>query len=198
MISALTLSLCLAVFLSVRLWPTWQQRHQGCDAWYFLLCGEIFRRERKVPVVIPGYYMLELDEQWYPPLFMVFCGVLPQRWLERGHWAVTHITDAVLVACAAFVMSPRYGLLSAAALTLAYGPAGAIVMEFRGLTSRALAVAELVAFMMLTYWYVDTGSLLALAAASVAMVVVLYTHKLSTQLVWFLLPLLALSGQTWA
>jgi hypothetical protein len=75
--------LCLAVVsLGIRFRPFLQNPGLGVDTWYWFLCAEDVRKRRKLPPVLP-YFMLEIEEQWYPPLYAGLLGLLPVRLLER-------------------------------------------------------------------------------------------------------------------
>lgn len=183
----------LAVFFVLRLAPVWHERNQGCDAYYFLLCAEEFRKRLRLPIVLPGYYRLEAQEQYYPPGFSVFCALFPPRWLDRYHWLLNHILDAILFSVLVVWIGAHYGLALAWIAGLIYA-GGPLVMEYRGLTSRPLGVLLFTTFLVATRFSVG-GSIAGFAVALLAGVLLLYTHKLSVQLLWFMVPVIAIAEQ---
>lgn len=187
----LSLPLTLLGFFVLRLGPIWRTRHQGCDAYFFLLCAESFRNERRLPIRLPNLYLLEPEEQWYPPMFSVLCSLMPKRWLERNYWLLNHLFDAIPLLLLFTWTNFRYDLGLGILAALAYAAAGPLVAEYRGLNSRAMAVLLFVAYMFANYYAVQ-GSWVAFIFTVIFGVSLLYTHKLSVQLLWFLVLFLAL------
>ena len=70
----------LAFYLRIK--PRLLQKDFGIDSWYFLLYAEEFRKTRRIPVKLP-YFMLDLEEQWYPPGLAIFLSFFPQSFLEK-------------------------------------------------------------------------------------------------------------------
>lgn len=192
MIGAVLAGIAVGVaFLALRIAPMWPLRNRGCDAYYFLLTAEAWREGRRIPIRLPPYYILESEEQDYPPLFSIMLGLLPARVVERRYWAINHVVDLLsLGALMAFVASES-GLSWAIGAGLIYGATPLLVHEYATLTSRSLGHVTFLGTMFASWWWVETGEPLALAAAAVAGVFLLYAHKLSVQLLWFLLPFLA-------
>ncbi len=187
----------VALFLIIRIFPVWRIRHQGCDAYFFLLCAEVFRRKWRLPIVLPGLFLLEPDEQWYPPGFIVFCGLFPEGILKRYYWLISHLVDGLVgvslfVACR-FLTGSEWIALGAVG---AYATAPRMVAEYVSLTSRPLGALLLVIFLASTWWWYG-GKEWGLAAAVVSGVALIFTHKLSMQLLWFLMPFLAVVYVDW-
>ncbi len=186
----------LAIFFIVRLAPVWHERNQGCDAYYFLLCAEEFRNRPQLPIVLPGYYLLEAQEQYYPPGFSIFCSLFPPRWLDRYHWLISHVIDAGMFVTLVVWVSAHAGLALAWGTGIAYA-AGTLAMEYRSLTSRPLGVVLFTIFIFANKLSVD-GSIVGLVVAIAAGFLILFTHKLSIQLLWFMIPILAIIDQSLA
>ena len=74
----------LIIFLGfyLRIKPRLKNPYYGTDAWYFLLAAGKFREQRALPFRIP-YYVLDEEEQYYPPGFFVLLGSLPQKFLKK-------------------------------------------------------------------------------------------------------------------
>lgn len=189
--TALHLALYLAAFFAIRLTPGWPLRHRGCDAYFFLLCAESFRANRRIPVTLPGLYLLEPDEQWYPPGFMVLLGLLPRRLLSAGYFLVNHALDSAVAAALFALCAAQTGLGWAWATGLAYAISISLIREYAGMISRPLGVILFFAMAAATWLSLDHG-IPALAAAVFFGALLFYTHKMSMQLTWFLFPLLSL------
>lgn len=186
----LSLPPLLAAFFALRLSPVWQDRNQGCDAYYFMLCAEEFRRRPRLPIRLPRYYLLEERDQYYPPGFSIFCALFPPKVLDRFHWLLNHVVDSILFVTVFFWVSSQFGLAFGWAAGLIYA-GGPLVLEYRGLTSRPMGVLLLTIVVIATWFWVN-DSLIGFAIALLACIVLLYTHKLSTQLLWFMIPFLAI------
>lgn len=197
LINLAALALSVAIFFFARFFPLWPQRGRGCDAYFFLMCAQALRKDFRLPVRLPPKYLAEDTEQWYPPLFSAFLAVLPESWLRANHWTVNHLLDfGVAVALFALVL-PFLGAPGAVAAVAIYAIQPALVQEFATLTSRPLGMLIQLTSIAAGYVYVYEGSLWAglLAVAAVAMLV--YAHKLSLQLLWFLFPFLSLVTGSW-
>ncbi len=159
------------------------------------MTSDALRRSRRLPIVLPPVYLLEPQEQWYPPGFTILLALLPKRIVERYYWALTTVIDAVIVVALFLWLWETYGLGAAWLGAVAYA-ASPILNEYGQLTSRSLAVVLTALFLVASYlWVGGDGGIWALAGATVGGVAVLYTHKLSTQLLWFLVPFLAIVEQ---
>jgi hypothetical protein len=188
--SFISVPLLAVLFFVSRLWPIWRQRNQGCDAYYFLMCAEAFHNNRRIPIVLPGLYLLEPDEQWYPPLFPVFIGLLPQHWLKEKFWLLDHLADFVVMLGLFFWTSYSAGLAWAWAVGAIYAFEPNLVSEYRSLTSRPLSVILFLALMMAGKLGADNGWQWTILASLIGMLI-FYSHKLTMQLLCFLLPFLA-------
>ena len=180
-----------AAFLALRLYSIWPVRQQGGDAYVFLMCAEAFRRSRRLPIRLPKLFLLEPQEQWYPPLFAMFCAALPQRVLRRGYWALNHALDLVLWLLLTGWVAWHHGAPLAIAAGIAYAANPGLVMEYRGMSSRPLGGVLFVGFLVASH-YAVAGSLAAGALAAIFGTMLLYAHKLTVQLLWFLVPFFAL------
>jgi hypothetical protein len=188
--------LLAAGHVALRFAPVWPHRRQGCDAYYYLLCAEAFRARRRLPIVLPPLYLLEPQEQAYPPLMSMVLGLLPAPMIERFYWAVSPLIDALSLALLALWVGLHFGPGWALAAGAAYAANASLILEFSSLTSRPLALLETNAFLLASFAWIG-GSPWMLPAAILLGVAILYTHKLSTQLLWFLMPFLALAEWDW-
>lgn len=191
----LLLALSVLLYFAVRLYPTWHRRFKGCDAFNILLCTEILRKDKKLPIVVPDLFILEDNEQWYPPGFMVLCALLPEQWIKRNYWVVNHLVDFIQAALLALVATCFNAPLPGAALIAAYALLPGLAKEYSTLTTRPLGVLLFTLFLVSAYW---SGEHVWLLPAALAFGVLLfYSHKLSMQQLWFTLPVLSLFTGEW-
>jgi hypothetical protein len=186
-----------SVFLTARLFPLWPIRHRGCDAYYFLLCSRSLREHWRLPILLREKYLAELQEQWYPPLFPAFLSLLPPEWLRRRHWVVNHLLDFAIAAGLLVIGRSYVGDLGAVAMTLVYAAQPALVQEYSALTSRPLGVLLQLTTIIAGFICIDDNSQSAGALAIGMLALLIYAHKLSLQLLWFLCPFLALTMRAW-
>lgn len=177
-------------FLFLRLYPLRRLGSQGCDAYYFLLCAEEFRTHRRLPIVLPDLYLLEPKEQWYPPLFSVFCSLFPTGFLKEHFWLINHGLDLLVALFLVAFVGREFGAPLAVATGLIYAANAGLMLEYSNLTSRSLASLLFVGFMFAAY-YGAMGSILAIAIAISFGVLLLFSHKMTVQLMWILIPALA-------
>jgi len=64
----------------------------GCDAFYFLISVREYKKTGKIPYRLP-YYFLDIEEQWYPPGFIVFLSIFPEQFLNKYHKYINPILD---------------------------------------------------------------------------------------------------------
>lgn len=190
------LVLLAPAFLALRLYPIWPRRFQGCDAYNILLNAECFRQAKRLPIRVPPIYMLENQEQWYPPGFLVLCALLPQRWLERRYWMVNHLIDlgsAVLI----YAGAVWFGAAIPAALLAAlfYATAAGLVGEFTSLNVRPFGLLLFNALMLAGFMAMQ--SLIWLPLAGVLAAALFYSHKLSVQQLWLTLPAVSIATGSW-
>jgi len=186
-----TLLLQAILFFLVRLLPIWKVRHQGCDAYYFLLSAEVFRAHRKLPVKLPPYYLADIEEQWYPPAFTVFLGLLPDRIVKHYYWLINPILDFMNLVVMDVFISIISGSTEAVLLAnIIYIFMPVFVSEYSNLTSRSLANIVFSCFLIFLYyafknpvWYV---------VVALSWCTILFTHKLTAQGGLFLVILVAI------
>ena len=191
-------AVCLAVaaFFFLRLFPIWRQREHGCDAFNILLCAEAIRRDRRVPPQVRDLFILEESEQWYPPVFLALCALLPQDWLQRRYWLFNQVVDAAS-AILLFLVVARdtdSAWLACGAVVI-YAASAGLVLEFAALTTRPLGLL-VVNLLMLSAILASREPAWLLVALALG-VVLIYAHKLSAQQIWLTAPLLYLLTGDW-
>lgn len=190
-------ALLVAFYFLARLYPIWPRRFQGCDAYNIMLCARALRRERRLPIRLPeDLFLLEEPTQWYPPLFLILCALLPEKWLERYYWLVNHVIDlAALVVLfgIAVTMGP---LWAAAGAAIVYTLSPGTMHEYASLNIRPLGGLLLIGFLIAAYHGFAMHPVW-IGIACLMGVLLLYAHKLSAQQLWFTLPFLALVTGDW-
>lgn len=184
-----------ALFFLLRLYPLWPRRFQGCDAYNVLLCVETLRRTKRLPIRQPPVFLLEQQDQWYPPGFLVLCALLPEVWLKRYYWLINHVVDFLNVAIAFCLALGFDQPWIAAAIVIFYAMQFGLVHEYASLNTRPLGTLLLTGFLFAAYAGMEQPWAAALAA--VLGVLLFYSHKLSLQQLWFSLPVLAVVAVDW-
>jgi hypothetical protein len=182
-------------FFLFRLYAIWPKRYQGCDAYNILLCAEMLRRQRRLPIRLPEVFILEEKEQWYPPGFLILCALIPEAWLKKNYWLINHLIDlvhvSILFVAAAALDHPWLGAFA----VVLYAMLPSLVLEYSNLNTRPLGVLLLSAFLL--SGYLGWNHPAWIAAAAIHGVALLYSHKLSSQQLWFTLPFLAIATGKW-
>jgi len=184
-----------AAYFILRFYPIWPRRFEGCDAYNILLCAETLRCRRHLPIRLPDIFILEEREQWYPPGFLILCALIPEGWVKKNYWMVNHLIDlghiTILFVVAAVMGRSWLG----GCVVMLYAMLPSLIQEYANLNTRPLGVLLLSAFLLSAQlgWshpaWIATAALLGAA--------LLYSHKLSSQQLWFTLPVLALATGEW-
>lgn len=186
----------IALFFFVRILVVWPQREKGCDAYNILLNAEVFRERKCLPIKVPRLFVLEEQNQWYPPGFLILCALFPNKFLAKWHWLINHIIDfgtALLI----FYVSITLGanIYIAVLGVVVYGIMPGLVTEFSSLNARAFGLLLFNLLMISSIYFVIENSFFSVALVCFFSLIIFYTHKLSVQQVWFLLPVLAVYFQ---
>lgn len=159
----------------------------GVDHWYWKAYVEAYRRQRVFPPALPQFVLDE--QQWYPPAFPLLLAHLPAVLFERYSRLLAVGIDVL-----------RLGLLLGVAA--AFGGGDPLVVAIAGavyalspilvsynvqLNPRGLGALLLDAAVVLVLWATALGGPpWAWPAAALLAGLVLLTHKMTTQLLWFL------------
>jgi hypothetical protein len=182
----------LLVFLiaaGMRMLPWLLSPHgAGIDHWFWRKYVETYRSTRRFPPKLEQYI---LDEhQWYPPLFPLLLSMLPARVFDALSRHISMLIDlvrlALLMAVAYWQTEGRIGVVVMAGLIYATIP---IQTSYNiQLNPRGVAALMLDLLLIMLLWIYD---LQAGAWAWVVVVVlaglILLTHKMTTQLLWFII-----------
>ncbi|WP_147818774.1 hypothetical protein [Salidesulfovibrio onnuriiensis] len=184
------------LFFGCRLLPLWKAQTRGPDAHYFLLCSEVFRKERRLPIKVPGIFLLEDEVQNYPPMFTVFISLFPPSWLRKYYWVINHLLDYVIAMGLWGGVFLLGGPLPAWIALVLYATSPQLMSEYQCMTSRPLASFVFFSFLF-TAWLAVSFSWVWYVPALILGVLLVLTHKLTMQLCWFLLPFLTLAQGEW-
>lgn len=179
--------------------PNWLSPHGlGVDHWYWKSYIEEYRRSRRFPPELLQYL---LDEaQWYPPLFPLLLSRLPAIWFDRFSSQIAIFVDlarmTLLLAVAAWQTAGHWTIILMAGLVYATTP---IQVSYNvQLNPRGLAAIMLDALLVTLLWIYQGGPSWAWGAAAVLGGLVLLTHKMTSQLFWFLVLGTAVIYRWWA
>ncbi len=186
-------SAAIAVLVAVCVRAAFIRRRgtERVDEFYWRLVARAARKKRRPPFVLPGKYILETDEQYYPPLFGILLSLVSDQWLKRrGPW-FSHLPDAALIVGAIFAL----GFLgvgaagtAAAIIVLALAPAWTVYNA--QLNPRSWGNLFFAASMMLQVaGHSGAGNSETMwGAAIVLTALVVLTHKMTTQVMLALWP----------
>jgi hypothetical protein len=159
----------------------------GIDHWYWKSYIEEYRRTRRFPPELPQYVLEQA--QWYPPLFALLMAKLPAALFDRFSAHVAIVIDLVrmlfLLLVAAWQTNGHFTVILVAGLVYATTP---ILVSYNvQLNPRGLAALTLDALLVTLLWTNQGGPWWAWAAACLLGGLILLTHKMTTQLFWFLI-----------
>ena len=179
------------LFLGIRLFPIWSSRDWGCDTYYFLLCRDVFRKQRRIPIKNGGVFILDHDEEWYPPVFTVFISMLSDSIVEKHYWLISNVVDVLLINSVCVLIGLHNGWGVSATVLVLYALSPSMVSEYASLTSRAVAALMFNWLLVSIFLGVHFKSVEAILVSCFLMALLIFTHKLAIQLVWFVLPVCA-------
>lgn len=195
MLIILLLLTVIAVLL--RIYLTTRNRSRGCDAYYFLLTAEILRKQKRLPLVLPDYYLLDIPEQWYPPGFSVFLALIPANMLHQYHWLVSPLLDLLnLVLLLVAVNLATHSWIAVLIAGLTYIFTLTLVLEGLNLNARFLANILVTIYMLSLNLFLQYHNFWYLVLCLVTTIIILLTHKMAFQFlcVFSLLASLALAS----
>jgi len=188
----------LAFAYALRAIPLWlSPQGVGVDHWYWKTYIETYRRDRRFPPELPQYI---LDEaQWYPPLFPVIMARLPPALFDRWTHQLAIVIDlarmALLLGLAYWQSDGTLVVVAIAGLVYATTP---IQVSYNvQLNPRGLAALMLDGLLMALLWSMYGGSWWAWACVVALGGLIVLTHKMTTQVFWFVMLATALIYRRW-
>jgi hypothetical protein len=197
MANYLLIGLALFIFSVItRVWIRLRRKDVGIDTWYFLKYAEGFRRQKKLPVRLTNY-LLDIEEQWYPPLLAFMLSFLPKKIVERYHWLISAFIDslqAILLYIVSLKLTGRFDI--ALFSTLLYISSTITASMATNLNARPLASLVLTVLMLAIYNFSLKQSILSFILIIVFGIILLHTHKMaSQQFLFFAIGFALLTGK---
>jgi len=169
----------------------------GVDNWYWLLCIEDVKTNGRIPARLP-YFMLEIEEQWYPPLYSWVMSLFPMKILEKHGGRIAQFTDllngiVIFLAILWFSGSIPLAFLSGFSYIIALLPLSySNQLQPRGLANVLLSLAVLG-----LWFYIRTGSSVVWSGILIISVTLLFLHKMTTQIWWVYLIGFGIWAKDW-
>ena len=169
----------------------------GVDHWYWLLCIEEVKKSRRIPPRLP-YFMLEMDEQWYPPLYSIIMSLLPMKVLKEKGGQIAQAMDllnGMLIFISVLWVSdnPMMASLSGFSYMVAFLP----LTYNNQLQPRGIANFILTLAVLGVWGYVHSGNWVFWGGVLVLSVGLLFLHKMTVQM-WVVYVLgLSLWARDW-
>jgi hypothetical protein len=170
----------------------------GVDHWFWKSYVETYRRDRVFPPVL-HQYMLD-EHQWYPPFFPMLLARLPPQVFDRYSHVVAMVIDLVrmmlLLGAAYWQSGGNLRVIAIAGLIYATIPIQTsynIQLNPRGLGALML---EIVLLLLLALSALGGSAWLWVPVVALSGLILL-THKMTTQVFWFIVCGTALLYQDW-
>ena len=168
------------------------------DHWYWKSYIETYRQDRRFPPVLPKY-LLD-DQQWYPPAFPLLMAALPEVLFARYSFWISIGIDLLRMALLQGVAFWLTGGDSLAVLVAAlmYATTPILISYNAQLNPRGLGALFLDGLILCLVWILFLhGPLWAWLPVLGLAGTILLTHKMTTQLFWFLCLAGAIILQDW-
>lgn len=186
MIQLIIIPLVLAVLL--RCLPLWLSPNGlGVDHWYWKKYIETYLHNKMFPPVLPQYIFDEF--QWYPPVFPLVMAYLPRRLLNTlSQWLaiIIDLLRMITLLIVANLTCPGNDL-SLFIIGLIYATTPILISYNIQLNPRGLGALFLdILIVLVMYWYLYSGPNIFLVPIIILSALILITHKMTTQIFWFL------------
>lgn len=184
-----------AIFLFagfIRVRPVLYHKNYGIDHWYWLLCTEELKNKKRIPIVLNNF-ILEIDEQWYPPLYSLFLSIFPLNFLKKRGYVVVILIDCIqllVLYCFTYYITNNYVIAISAAFIYSITP---FLINYNiQLNPRGLASLLFIIVMIIIYFYHATSKIYLIPIVIIIGVLILLLHKMATQLLIFTLMILSI------
>lgn len=164
-----------------RVWVRFLKRDFGVDTWYFLNYAEGFRKQKSFPVKLNNY-LLDIEEQWYPPFLAVLLSFFSKKITDKYHWLFSGVIDSLhglVLYIFSIVVCGRIDVALFAYLLFISSTINASMAT--NLNARPLASIILTFVMLLLYQFSITPSALTFILIVLTGVTLLHSHKMGTQ-----------------
>jgi len=182
----------------IRALPIWMSpQGAGVDNWYWRLYIETYRKEKKFPPDLKQY-ILEYY-QWYPPLFPLLISKVPPKIYDRYCHVLSIIIDlfrfALLLIIAVYIYKNNIAVMIAGfsyiftPILVSYN----IQLNPRGLGAFLL---DLLIVLILIFYFNPIYKWLVIPIIILSGLILL-THKMTTQIFWFLIIATSIITKEW-
>jgi hypothetical protein len=152
-----------------------------------LLTAEYLRKQKKLPLILPDYYLLDITEQWYPPGFSVFLSLIPPPLLGRYHWLISPILDLFNLLLLLLLVGLTTHSVSALLLAgLTYTFTLTLLLEGINLNSRFLGNVQVSLALLSLDLFLKYQNYWLLGLCLLSVILILFTHKMAFQFLWIL------------
>lgn len=183
--------------LILRIYPHLRHKPGGVDTWFYLFYIEQLKKEKKFPVKL-DYFLMEEKEQWYPPAFPIFLSFIPHKLLYRYHWLVSPLVDCLqLLILYFFTLLMTRSSNTALLAGLIYAAAPTLYLENRNLNSRSFGALWHTLAMISVIYFSNFPTTWSLVSIVIFGYLVLMSHKLTAQALFFNLLFFALIKVDW-
>lgn len=178
-------ALCAILFGVVTRFYWAKTRGSTHDTWYHLHIADRIRRERRLPdrvdqFIIPGPYD-------YPPGLHILLAVFPQDIVSRFKWLFAPVVEMIHLS---LVIGVTYWLTQELSTALVAGSIYATyttqIVQFTALTPRVVGSLLVSVLVLLVFYGLKTGAVPPLVAAVFVGIMLLHTHKMSSQTILFM------------
>lgn len=171
------------IFICVfsRIWVRFDRKDFGVDTWYFLNYAEAFRKERRLPAKLSNY-LLDIEEQWYPPVLAIILSFFSKRLVDKYHWLISALIDSIQ-SIILYIFSILFtGRMDVAIFaTLLYISSTVNASMATNLNSRPLASLVSTLLMLSIYYFSLSPNIYSFGLILLFGAILLHTHKMATQ-----------------
>lgn len=164
-----------------------RKKDQGVDSWYYLSCVQEFKKSKKIPIKLSNY-ILDIEEQWYPPGFIIFLSIFSLDFLKKYQSLISPLIDSLQLA---FIYFFSYFVTSNITIAvfagLIYALTYTLVVENSNLNSRGFGSFLFSLTLIFLYEFIISQNIWWLVAVIIFGFFLLMSHKMATQALVFLL-----------
>jgi len=164
------------------------RKDYGVDHYFWKTYIKTYQDSKKYPPILPQYLLDE--EQWYPPLFPIILAHVPQALFDNISRILSIIMDLLRLVLLLYVvwLLTNGDVLKLFISGLAYATTPILVSYNTQLNPRTFGAFFLDALVLITiYGFEIHQSIILIVPIILLSVLILLTHKMTTQLLWFLL-----------
>ena len=185
------------LFIFLRMLIFYYSRKSGVDHYYWLICVKNFKKQKKIPFKIKNKYLLEHDEQYYPPGFAIFLSIFPVRFLEKnGSYIIPLLIDIFCLFLTLGFLKDFLNYSDLLIVVCLYISAPILIVYNTHLTSRGLGNLFFICSMLGLISFINYNEFFIplVVSSSIFFALMYLTHKMTTQYCLFLFLLLICSG----